>query len=123
MAGGWKSPVLERTAHFLRPRYIIANIDEDDNGGYVAFNDPAMYRKEWTGPIYGGMVRYSKAELLRLESDCNSDPKIRQKVEAAKDELLQLVTEYRKKEGLALTKLAVSLLLALFAIIPVSQLF
>ena len=109
MSDDWKSPVLERTAHLLRPRYVIADMREDNRGGYVAFNDPSMYLEEWTGPIYGGVVRYSKAELLRLESDTNSDPKIRKKVEEAKDALLRQVTEYRRREGMALSKLAISL--------------
>lgn len=119
MLRDWTSPILDRTAKMLGPRYIISNICEDAEGGYVAFNDPAMYRKDWTGPIYGGVVRYSKAELLGLESNPNSDPKIREKVEAAKDVLLELVTDYRKKEGMALSKLAVSLSLALLCWYPV----
>lgn len=123
MLTDWTSPVLDRTAKMLGPRYIISDIREDNHGGYVAFNDPAMYRSDWTGPVYGGIVRYSKAEILRLESDPNSDAKIREKVEAAKDALLAQVTEYRKREGMALTNLGVSLLTWLFCIPLISLIF
>ena len=86
----------------------------------MPFNDPAMYRKEWTGPIYGGVVRYSKAELLGLESNPASDAKIREKVEAAKDVLLAQVTRHRRRETVLLKRLGVSLSLTLLAVYPLA---
>ena len=68
-----------------------------------------MYRAEWSGPIFGGVVRYSKAELLKLEGDPGAGSKIRERVERAKDILLKQITDYVRKEGVILSRLAVSL--------------
>ena len=123
MSAGWTSSVLERTAKMLGPRYIICAVEEDSDGGYVAFNDPAMYRADWSGPIYGGIVRYSKAELLRLESDPGSNSHIRKRVEEAKNALLQQISEYKFQESALVRGHALKLSSILCATLLLSQIF